>query len=1352
MPPILHLHQLFLRAALIAHHGSSPNPSPSPTPTPSPPAGPQNSAFVPSSPKQFTLTSTTTATKPFTIGYVFAAGDFPPGAGVVADNVSNLQVNKMTAWPDGSLKTAILSGSTALTANVAKTVTIKAGTAATGTALTTTDLKNTGITASIGCGSFGTVSWATTDWDTPFVTYATGSQMSSWIYRKPVGSDAHLVGWLEVRLYATGEVDVLPWIENGYIHVASPVNKAASYVFTLGGTARSTQTIDLPCRCRTPLVAGTALSYWLGTDPALTIIHNKAYLQSTEVIPTYMATVDPASSLVAAMPTTFTPLQQGGFTYSSDLMESSAFEQPIGLLPHHDVLYLTSAASSLYAAVQRNGYSAGRYPLHYRDESTNRPLLFASHPYLSTDSSTTGDYPALPTGTVPPDWDVAHHPSVGFLAYLLTGRFYHMETVQFAATRNYIDLADNIRNYGVGLIEPLSGAVQTRQFAWYMRTLITAIIATPDGDALGLQAQFIAAWVAVINQNHTRYLEQSNNPLGFIANNLDYTITFDSGSDRLAAATAAGYMAAGWMHDFIVAVFGWAIAAGMPIGSTAQTKLLDFFANFIAKSVVGRLSATNAGTDYLFTECAPYLICVSPSHTPDWIGGTGPWFSNWNQVYQATKSVAATFATSAQFKDDPTTINEISMPPAEGYVVNMLPALAYCVRHNVPGAAAGLTRLQGAIDWSVAISGFDPTWTIVDSLNQISPVWGVKSAGPILPNWVLAANVNQWVTIPGSVQAGSTVDLDGGLSTNSRLSFSGFTVRDTEIWLTATGGHADYNGNEVCAIDIGLNSPAWQLRHARSTTILADVYYEPDGTPASAHRYWGGFWSKETGRIMQPSTRSTWPNATASGSQTNGFNPSNNTWDAAGTWTDVPTCNVMDGDGNCWSLGQNFFDIVKFVPSTNTVSTLYSSGGVDIQASPAAFDSKRKNIFAFSCGNGEGNHLSEVRSYIVNQITGQPTNITFNTSAAFTQWFARVPLYQGMDYDPVNDQFLVFCPLSNYDSYAGGDTTVYVIKPNNTTVWDMSILSVTGTLPTPTVSAQTRFKYVPQLGGFACMPSGLGSMYFLRTSAALVVSSPPPSPAPSPSPTPAPSPAPTPSPTPAPSPSPTPSPSPAPAPSPITGAVFLAPLQTSTPTDTISSATMTALGNAAFQSASPGPAWSFGGNSGNALRLESFTGFTGVGGAFTLGVFWRQNSATNIGSGIFLIGLNGDSDNKLLELELDSSYNIRAYAYDAVHSNLATSYIGDTNTAYDNWQLAAIVRDSNSSLKVYVNGLGFSTPDTTTVDLSASAYKIIMASQPNSGLGLSVAGFEKYGFAYPFALTQSQLDSIFASPGTVLSA
>ena len=159
-------------------------------------------------------------------------------------------------------------------------------TAPSGAALTTADLRTTGAAAAIGCGAFGAVSWADADWLTPFMSWAAGPQMSSWIYRKQVGTDAHLVAWLEVRLYAGGAVEVLPWVENGFLNVAAPGERVATYTFTLGGTERFSQSVALLNHQRTPLVAGALLSHWLALDPGVTVSHDAAYLQSTRLVPT----------------------------------------------------------------------------------------------------------------------------------------------------------------------------------------------------------------------------------------------------------------------------------------------------------------------------------------------------------------------------------------------------------------------------------------------------------------------------------------------------------------------------------------------------------------------------------------------------------------------------------------------------------------------------------------------------------------------------------------------------------------------------------------------------------------------------------------------------------------------------------------------------------------------------------------------------------------------------------------------------------------------------------------------------------------------------------------------------------
>ncbi len=259
--------------------------------------------------------------------------------------------------------------------------------------------------------------------------------MSSWIYRKAIGSDAHLVAWLEVRLFADGSVEVLPWVENGFLRVASPTNKSATFAFALGGTQRFSSSINLPNHCRTPLVSGSTLSHWLGNDPQVVVKHDTAYFQTTSLVPSYRAVVSPTSAVVNSLVSTYTPLQQSNH---SPEMGTAGFHLSIGILPEWDVLYLTSASQKTYSGLIINAYSAGRYGIHFRDETTNRPFAFSSYPNLvagegsgisGIGASSTNSYTPTASGTSPPQWAISHHPSLGFMAYLVTGRWYFMEEV-----------------------------------------------------------------------------------------------------------------------------------------------------------------------------------------------------------------------------------------------------------------------------------------------------------------------------------------------------------------------------------------------------------------------------------------------------------------------------------------------------------------------------------------------------------------------------------------------------------------------------------------------------------------------------------------------------------------------------------------------------------------------------------------------------------------------------------------------------------------------------------------------------------------------------------------------------------
>lgn len=669
----------------------------------------------------FQLLSATGGTNlPFSIGYACRKGDVPAGASV-STSIPGTQVVAKNYWPDGSLKFATISGRATLSPGGARAVTLSIGSQAMGTALTTNDLKSTGMAAVINASGFGAASWAPADWTAPFLNWIAGPQMSSWIFRKPIGSDPHLVAWLEVRLYAGGAVEVLPWIENGYLNVAGPINKNAVYAFTLGGTQRFSGSIDLPSHCRTVLTSGTVLSHWLGAAVDVIATHDKGYLQASQLVPAYRAKVLATAPAWTSLAKTYTPLQQSDY---SPEMGMTGYHGAIGLLPEWDVLYLASNDVRAYAGVIINGYSAGRFGTHYRDETTLRPLKFSSYPNLvanggsstgisDTGGSTRNTYTPTVSGTRPATWDTPHHPSVGFTAYLLTGRFYFMEEVQFCATTNYLKTTDSTRLFGSGVIKS-SSANTTRGAAWAIRTLAQAACVTPDDDT-ALRTEFIGSLAANVDFYHAYYVAKPTNTQGIVEPFVNY------------APGSGTYTTATWQEDFFTAATGYALAldAGMPAAS--RTKLAAFFA-WKAQSVVGRLGGGGAN-EYLYCDAATYTMAIAPTEKPDFATGVGPWYATWGDVYKATKGGVNPGVGGA--------LRGGSFPDATSYWGNLQPAIAYAVQHNVPGAQAAYARMVGAPNWNDIVSGWNE-----------APVWGVMP-DPAAVRGAPVTALPAWVPPPG---------------------------------------------------------------------------------------------------------------------------------------------------------------------------------------------------------------------------------------------------------------------------------------------------------------------------------------------------------------------------------------------------------------------------------------------------------------------------------------------------------------------------------------------------------------------------------------------------------------------------
>lgn len=634
---------------------------------------------------------------PFTAGQAFRRGDVPSGSTVVA-NIASFQAVVKNRWADGSVKFAILSGRVDLAANTARTVNLLVSLPpAPSPAITLANLRATGVSASIQFAPFGGASWSGTGWSTPAQTLVTGPQMSAWVFRKSIGADAHLVAWLEVRAYKGGRVEILPWIENGYLRVPNPTEKIGTATFTLGTTQRFSQPLILLNHQRAVLASGTTLTHWLRTDPKITVRHDTAYLMATNLVPNYRGVTAADSSLYTRLPTTYVPLSQVGYPAR---MGQPAYHPSIGLLPEWDAAYFTTGADPrTWTSAIIHAYSAGRYSIHFRDETTQRPLAFASYPDLvvgggsaiaSRGASSKNQYTPLATGGVPPAYASSHHPSMGYLAYLLSGWNYFLEEIQFVATINYLKQTNTIRQGSAGIFESLSAGSTTRGVAWSIRTLAQAITITPDDDPL--RTQLITHLDANISHYHGRYVAIPNNPLGLVQPSVDYV--------------AGGvYESAPWMDDFFTAAFAY--TKELQVNSlSAQTKL-DAFLTWKFRSVVGRLGGSDADQAMAYPTGAQYTLYYAPTATADWKGGTGPWYANWGEVARAMG------LPTAAAPGDPL----ICCHPIEAtyYWANLMPALSYAVDHGAAGALAAWNRVTAASNFPIQAAQYND-----------NPVWGVK--------------------------------------------------------------------------------------------------------------------------------------------------------------------------------------------------------------------------------------------------------------------------------------------------------------------------------------------------------------------------------------------------------------------------------------------------------------------------------------------------------------------------------------------------------------------------------------------------------------------------------------------------
>lgn len=719
----------------------------------------------------FQVISGVTGTQPFTVGLEFKQGDIP-NTPVLSIPASQAIVENR--WNDGSVKMAIVSGETSFVAGTPVVVSVANGTPAVGTNLTAANIAAAQPSATVSLGTYGTVNLASL-LANPFVTWISGPEMVEAHYRAGVGNDPTLQVWFYVRLYKSGRMWVQAVVENGYLDVTT-ANKVLANPSVTVGNAVVYSANSLTQYAHTSWTA----EGWIGGDPQITPIINTAYLESTGLVPNYLNQT-PDGSALDALYQTYVPYQNGGWTAS---MGQTGYQDQIGILPKWDALYVTSGGDArAYRSVLANAKALSSYPIIWNDSQTNLPTMPSNRPNWTVYGNNQGGGTNYTAGSLV--WEVAHHGSGGYLAYLLTGNYYYLGIMEQQAATVY--LMSTSGNVYYPASAPGTGRIitgQTRGLAWSTRTIGQLAAMGPSSDAIvgdynKLLATQANRWTNVIQT-------PGLNPLGFLYAYQSYSNTAE--------------VEAPWQQNFWVQVYGF-LSDLQPFPNMAAWNGVRDHLFLIPVGMLGPGGSSN----YCFTRASTYNIQIGATLNPD----PTTWYTSWGVADSAT--VAYNQGTDTSCGN--TLLGTSGGQPqsaSSGYWGNLMPAISYAVNDGAAGAAAAWARLTGATNWSAVLaSGFNdaPQWGIVPrtfSTTAPTPPTNTGST-PATPSVTLTAGATT-LTAGASTTlswSGTNVTSCQGLNFAANTSSGSVSVSPsatTTYTLTCLGGTTSYSATVTITV------------------------------------------------------------------------------------------------------------------------------------------------------------------------------------------------------------------------------------------------------------------------------------------------------------------------------------------------------------------------------------------------------------------------------------------------------------------------------------------------------------------------------------------------------------------------
>lgn len=745
----------------------------------------------------FQLTSPNSGLQPFTIGIALKKG---ATLGPISLDQTNTQVIIKRTWNDGSVKHAIASGFANLVANTPLMVKVLDQGGSSGAALTSSDIAAANPSATVSLGALGFVPLSLLLASAPVRTFLSGPQMVECHYQAVV---SNMLVSFHVRLYLGGRLWIRACVDNGWVDVANS-SKTYSPTITVGSTVVYSPG-SITHFANTRYVA----EGWIGGDPQITPTHSTTDLIATKLVPNYFMDM-PSAATLSGLTQTYTPFGHGDIAPDQT---NTGPQNQIGLLPWWDSLFITSLADSrAYNSVIANAKAINSYSIVWRGNSDGnlpcRPSIYPNYTFFGPNQGG-GLPPAAGTLT----WDQAHHGSAGYLAYLLTGDYFHLETMQLQSASGYLSVTWNDGypgGTGVGGTSRSLFAVEPRAVAWINRT-IGQYCAIAPSDSVLMDYQALLATQA---NNAVAVTQLAGvNQLGII---YDYGLFLGAGTDVSSISL--------FMQWFLVQAFGYVSDIEPLSGMTNWNAARDWL-----YKIPTQLLGDGTGTTFCYSQAAAYfdynfgngspITSITDAHYPP----------NWNTVWSQTVADPLDNTNGYTLSCGATLLGTSGSNPVTGatsFWANLMPAIALAVDHGATNAAAGWNRLTGAANWltlrnavdSASSSSFAdfPNFGITPRDKFVSQL-GLLASGQWSSDLVTAAGGRHYTDAPfvalGAANFNAYYGHNGHVPTassgNPWAFSSGCLLPDKNKYAFTAGGHSDWLGTEIQLFDFPTLS--WQF-------------------------------------------------------------------------------------------------------------------------------------------------------------------------------------------------------------------------------------------------------------------------------------------------------------------------------------------------------------------------------------------------------------------------------------------------------------------------------------------------------------------------------------------------------------